>query len=405
MANTRISSLTAGSAIAGTDLFPDVQTVGVGPVKVTATQLATFFWNAPTLVTPNIGVATGTSLALTGSLTSGTQQTAQGSVILSNTAAGAFATTIKSSNSASVAWTLTLPTTAGTGGYILTTDGAGVTSWTSNATAVTLTVNSTPTSGGAAGQIMFDDGTKLQESANLSWNNTNRLMTLTGLGTGAGATSTGLTVSGGSFGLSGNISASAWTTNGIRYRNVAATLTDTSSTGTVATAYTDLFGGNTIAASNSTTFTDYYTIFVSQPTAGTNVTFTNRWAFGTNGNTKTTGNSVVTGYVQAPQIYSVPTALTSGAAIAWDANVSSVASLTLNQVGATLTMSNLIAGGTYLLIITQGAGGNKTITTWTNFKWVGGAIPTLSSSAGAIDVITAYSDGTNLYASAQIGFA
>lgn len=293
MANTRISSLTAGSAVAGTDLFPDVQTVGVGPVKVTATQLSTFFWNAPTLVTPNIGVATGTSLALNGAT----------------------------------------------------------------------------------------------------------------LGTNKLAISGDTVVSSGSFGLSGNISAAAWTTSGIRYRNVAGTLTDTSSTGTVATAYTDVFGGNTIAASNSTTFTDYYTIFVSQPTAGTNVTFTNRWAFGISGNTKTTGNSVVTGYVQAPQIYSAPTALTSGATISWDANVSSVASLTLNQVGATLTMSNLIAGGTYLLIITQGAGGNKTITTWTNFKWVGGAIPTLSSSAGAIDVITAYSDGTNLYASAQIGFA
>lgn len=118
-----------------------------------------------------------------------------------------------------------------------------------------------------------------------------------------------------------------------------------------------------------------------------------------------TGTVTSTGNVVAPQIYSTPTALTSGASIAWNANTSSVASLTLNQVGATLTMSNLVAGGTYLLIITQGSGGNKTITTWTNFKWVGGAVPTLSSSAGAIDVITAYSDGTYLYASAQIGFA
>jgi hypothetical protein len=43
----------------------------------------------------------------------------------------------------------------------------------------TLTVNSTPTSGGAAGQIMFDDGTKLQESAGLIWDNTNQSLTLT----------------------------------------------------------------------------------------------------------------------------------------------------------------------------------------------------------------------------------
>jgi len=107
----------------------------------------------------------------------------------------------------------------------------------------------------------------------------------------------------------------------------------------------------------------------------------------------------------AAQLYSPPTALTSGATITWNANVSSVASLTLNDVGATLTMSNLVAGGTYLLIITQGTGGSKTITTWTNFKWAGGTAPVLSSTAGNIDVITAYSDGTYLYASAQIGFA
>jgi hypothetical protein len=63
--------------------------------------------------------------------TFGSQQTTQGALILANTAAGAYSTTIKSSNSASTAWTLTLPTTSGTSNYVLTTDGSGVTSWTS----------------------------------------------------------------------------------------------------------------------------------------------------------------------------------------------------------------------------------------------------------------------------------
>jgi hypothetical protein len=48
----------------------------------------------------------------------------------------------------------------------------------------------------------------------------------------------------------------------------------------VAAAYTDAFGGNTIAASNSTTFTNYTTAFFREPTAGTNVTMTNKWAIG-----------------------------------------------------------------------------------------------------------------------------
>lgn len=80
--------------------------------------------------------------------------------------------------------------------------------------------------------------------------------------------------------LSGNISAPSWMTNGLRIRGVAATLTDTTSTGTVTAAYTDAFGGNTIAASNATTFTDYYTAFFRRPVAGTNATLTNRWALG-----------------------------------------------------------------------------------------------------------------------------
>jgi hypothetical protein len=87
-------------------------------------------------------------------------------------------------------------------------------------------------------------------------------------------------VAGGSFGLSGNISAAAWTTAGIRYANVTATMTDTTSSGTVANAYTDIFGGNTVAASNATTFTNYYGAYIKVPVAGTNVTLTKAWALG-----------------------------------------------------------------------------------------------------------------------------
>lgn len=88
------------------------------------------------------------------------------------------------------------------------------------------------------------------------------------------------TVTGASFGLSGNISAAAWTTAGIRYSNVAATLTDTSSSGTVATVYNDVWGGNTNAASSATTYTQAYGSYFKTPVVGTNVTFTNKSALG-----------------------------------------------------------------------------------------------------------------------------
>jgi hypothetical protein len=69
-----------------------------------------------------------TTVTATTSVSSGVASTTQGSLILHNTSANS--TTLKSSNSASAAWTMTTPVTAGTSGYVLSTDGAGVTSWT-----------------------------------------------------------------------------------------------------------------------------------------------------------------------------------------------------------------------------------------------------------------------------------
>jgi hypothetical protein len=103
-----------------------------------------------------------------------------------------------------------------------------------------------------------------------------------------------------SFSLSGNISAAAWTTSGIRYKNVAATLTDTTSSGTVATGYSDVFGANTVAASSTTTFTSYATVYIGDPVAGTNVTLTNKYSLDLQGGLKAGGKvSLNGGYDQA----------------------------------------------------------------------------------------------------------
>jgi hypothetical protein len=101
---------------------------------------------------------------------------------------------------------------------------------------------------------------------------------------------TALTLSQGGLALSGNISAPSWTTAGLRIRGVAATYTDTTATGTVATAYNEVLQGNTIAATNAgVTYTDYFTTFIKDPVAGTNVTFTNKWSLGLEGKLKASG--------------------------------------------------------------------------------------------------------------------
>lgn len=146
MANKSISQLTAGGAVASTDLFPDVQTIGVGPVKVTASQIATYVLTGVF----DTGFTFNTSA---NSLTLGVQSQASsaGSLILANENASNYPTTLRSSNSASAAWTLTLPTTAGTSGYMFVTDGSGNSSWTNTLPATALGTSLTLGLQGGAG--------------------------------------------------------------------------------------------------------------------------------------------------------------------------------------------------------------------------------------------------------------
>lgn len=223
----------------------------------------------------------------TGALTIGAASGNTGALKLAGTTSG---TVTLSTADAAGTWTMKLPTSGGTNGYVLSTDGSGNTSWVAQS-------GGGGTPGGSDTQIQFNNAGAFGGSSGLTWNDTTKLLTATGLGTGGGANTGGLTVSGGALTLSGNISANAWTTSGIRQKSVAATLTDLTSTGTVAAAYTNVYGGNTIAASNATTFTDYFTTFITQPTAGTNVTFTNRWALGLSGNMKVTGSQTISGRI------------------------------------------------------------------------------------------------------------
>ena len=82
-----------------------------------------------------------------GALTLGVAGTTAGSLLLSGSTSGAV--TVKSAAAAGT-WTMTLPTTAGTNGYVLSTDGAGVTSWIATSGGGG-TVTSVNVSGGTTG--------------------------------------------------------------------------------------------------------------------------------------------------------------------------------------------------------------------------------------------------------------
>jgi len=80
--------------------------------------------------------------------------------------------------------------------------------------------------------------------------------------------------------------------------------------------------------------------------------------------------------------------------ITWNVTNGESATVTLSNVNRILTITNPVAGRTYLIEIIQGTGGNKTISTWpTNTKWIGGP-PTLSTAAGAVDMVSLYYNGS-----------
>lgn len=136
-----------------------------GATGTTSTNLV--FSTSPTLVTPNIGAATGTSLDTTGAHTSGVASSAAGTLILRN-ATNAFTQTIRGTNpSASI--TYDLPTTAPTAGQVLssTAPSAGVAtlSWTTASSGIT--INSTSITSGGAGRVLFENSSnQVSESVN-----------------------------------------------------------------------------------------------------------------------------------------------------------------------------------------------------------------------------------------------
>ena len=85
-------------------------------------------------------------------------------------------------------------------------------------------------------------------------------------------------------------------------------------------------------------------------------------------------------------------ALTSSASISVDATAAPVHSVTLAHA-ATFTISNMVAGQSIMIIITQDGTGSRT-GSFTSVKFPGGA-PTLSTGGGDIDVISVFYDGTN----------
>ena len=71
---------------------------------------------------------------------------------------------------------------------------------------------------------------------------------------------------------------------------------------------------------------------------------------------------------------------------------------------STLTITNAVVG-TYLIKFVQDGTGSRTVTfPTTNWKWSGGTVPTITTTAGKTDIVTLIFDGTTYYAAISQNF-
>jgi alkyl sulfatase BDS1-like metallo-beta-lactamase superfamily hydrolase len=123
----------------------------------------------------------------------------------------------------------------------------------------------------------------------------------------------------------------------------------------------------------------------------------------TNGNIVSTGTANKYGTMQTYNEKVVALGNVTGAITG---NVAAGSVVTLTATGAitlnTTDITNAVSGSSITFIITQDGTGARALTS--NLKYAGGS-KTLSTTAGAIDAISVFYDGTNYLASLVKGYA
>ena len=116
-----------------------------------------------------------------------------------------------------------------------------------------------------------------------------------------------------------------------------------------------------------------------------------------------TGSQTTGSVTFAKQYVSLQKVATTG--INW--NTSNVQYLALATGIQTLTFSNPISGGRYILMLKQPASGTGASVNWpTGVLWGGGTAPTLTTTTGKVDLVSFIYDGVNAqyYGNASLNF-
>ena len=74
------------------------------------------------------------------------------------------------------------------------------------------------------------------------------------------------------------------------------------------------------------------------------------------------------------------------------------------STACTFTMPTATAGKSFILLLKQAATTGNGTATFTSVKWNSGGAPTITATAGKMDILTFVADGTNWYGSASQGY-
>jgi hypothetical protein len=95
--------------------------------------------------------------------------------------------------------------------------------------------------------------------------------------------------------------------------------------------------------------------------------------------------------------------VTSASTLALTNGTVQTATLTASTA-CTFTMPTATAGKSFVLLLKQAASTGNGTATFTSVKWAAAGAPTITATAGKMDILTFISDGTNWYGSAAQGY-
>jgi hypothetical protein len=116
--------------------------------------------------------------------------------------------------------------------------------------------------------------------------------------------------------------------------------------------------------------------------------------------TPTLTNPTVTNYVES--VVAIGT-VTSASTLSLTSGTVQTATLTASTA-CTFTMPTATAGKSFVLLLKQAASTGNGTATFTSVKWSGGTAPTITATAGKMDILSFFADGTNWYGSATQNF-